>query len=166
MTFISPKEQTIQPDALSTAEVKIKAQWEQIFCCGSRLWNNLPLEIHSVESIQSFKSCLKSHLLTLAFISSSVWVLSGFLLFQQCTHFLNHSRGWHIIQYFIGRALLFITNRFKVEDLYHLIVHTCLTQLLYRCFHKMCWCEWNSRLMFCSLSLRYQKLKNYFSASV
>lgn len=61
-----------------------------------RLWNNLPVEIHTSESIQSFKSRLKPHLfklafeqITLNFIQSALHqlnaILSIIVLFVSCS---------------------------------------------------------------------------------
>lgn len=49
-----------------------------------RLWNILPLDIHTAGSLQSFTFRLKIHFYTIAVNSSSVWVPSCFLCCGAC----------------------------------------------------------------------------------
>lgn len=45
----------------------LKARGDRAFAIATpRLWNNLPVAIRTSDTIQSFKSCLKTHLFTLA----------------------------------------------------------------------------------------------------
>ena len=53
---------------LDVPKTRTKTFGDRAFAnCAPRLWNDLPLAIRSAESVQAFKTALKTHMFTLAF---------------------------------------------------------------------------------------------------